>query len=404
MRKIYNHIAPVMSKLEWEMMQHIPAGGNWKNIPEHIPSQRLVQIRKSGGRTTYYGRLEWNKPAFTITTYFNRLGNSSNLHPEQQRMISTREGARLQSFPDNFVFHGTKTSQYKQIGNAVPPLLARAIAETLEPFLENNTFIDLFAGAGGMSEGFGMKKFELLSALEIEKNYFETFQKNHSESNQEYLLVGDITQTEVKEKIKSVANYKKVGLVVGGLPCQGFSSAGWRNPEDSRNQLFKDFFEIVRDVRPEFFVMENVTGILTMRNGAVIKEIAEVFSEIGYNVNIPFKLNAEDYGVPQKRRRIFIIGSLKNIKIKPPKVLFSETNIHLPKPITVKQAIFGLPKLKTGEGTFEIEADYYSTSFYEQLMMNEIDFEEFYYRAMTENRQENRVFINQNLSLFPNYA
>jgi DNA (cytosine-5)-methyltransferase 1 len=120
--KLYNHIAPVLSKLEWEMVQHIPAGGNWKNIPENIPSQRLVQIRKNGGRTTYYGRLEWEKPAFTITTYFNRLGNSSNLHPEQQRMISTREGARLQSFPDNYVFWGTKTSQYKQIGNAIPPL------------------------------------------------------------------------------------------------------------------------------------------------------------------------------------------------------------------------------------------------------------------------------------------
>ncbi len=81
--KLYNHIAPVLSKLEWEMIQHIPAGGNWKNIPANIPSQRLVQIRRNGGRTTYYGRLEWEKPAFTITTYFNRLGNSSNLHPEQ---------------------------------------------------------------------------------------------------------------------------------------------------------------------------------------------------------------------------------------------------------------------------------------------------------------------------------
>ena len=155
---LYNHIAPGLSKLEWEMAKHIPAGGNWKNIPEHIPSQRLEQIRKSGGRTTYYGRLVWDKPAYTITTYFNRLGNSSNLHPEQQRMISTREGARLQSFPDKFIFHGTKSSQYKQIGNAVPPLLARAVAETIEPHLENRTFIDLFAGAGGMSEGFRMKK------------------------------------------------------------------------------------------------------------------------------------------------------------------------------------------------------------------------------------------------------
>jgi DNA (cytosine-5)-methyltransferase 1 len=400
MRKLYNHIAPVLSKLEWEMAQHIPAGGNWQNIPPHIPSQRLVQIRASGGRTTYYGRLEWEKPAYTITTYFNRLGNSSNLHPEQQRMISTREGARLQSFPDKFIFWGTKTSQYKQIGNAVPPLLARAVAELIEPHLENKTFIDLFAGAGGMSEGFGMEKFDLLGALEIEKNYFETFKKNHTESNQEFLITDDITKSEVKDKLKSIANTRKVGVVVGGPPCQGFSSAGWRNPEDNRNQLFKDFFEIVRDTRPEFFVMENVTGILTMRNGQVIKEIAEIFSEIGYQVNLPFKLHAEEYGVPQKRRRIFIIGSLKNIKLNPPKALFAENKANLPTPISVKQAIYGLPHLKTGEGVFEMESSYKATSCYEKLMMNEIDFQEFYQIVKTENQSKTRIFIPEQATLF----
>lgn len=402
--KLYNHIAPGLSKLEWEMAKHIPAGGNWKNIPEHIPSQRLEQIRRSGGRTTYYGRLVWNKPAYTITTYFNRLGNSSNLHPEQQRMISTREGARLQSFPDKFVFHGTRTSQYKQIGNAVPPLLARAVAETLEPHLENKTFIDLFAGAGGMSEGFRMQNFDLLGAVEIEKNYFETFKKNHLENDQEFLLVGDITKSEVKEKIKSIANYQKVGLVIGGAPCQGFSYAGWRNPEDTRNQLFKEFFEIVRDVRPEIFVMENVTGILTMRNGQVIKEIAEVFAEIGYQVNFPLKLNAEDYGVPQKRRRIFIIGTRKNIRIDPPKSLFSEHNSFLPKPITVKQTIYGLPTLESGEGLFEMETDYKSTSIYEKLMMNEIDFNEFYHLAKSESRKPAKTIAVSQPMLFPSLA
>jgi DNA (cytosine-5)-methyltransferase 1 len=401
--KLYNHIAPVLSVLETEMAQHIPAGGNWANIPVHIPSQRLVQIRKSGGRTTYYGRLEWDKPAYTITTYFNRLGNSSNLHPEQQRMISTREGARLQSFPDKFIFWGTKTSQYKQIGNAVPPLLARAIAESLAPHLENKTFIDLFAGAGGMSEGFGMQGFKLLGALEIEKNYFETFKKNHSEANQDFLITDDITKNEVKDKIKSITNENKVGLVVGGPPCQGFSSAGWRNPTDTRNQLFKDFFEIVRDVRPEFFVMENVTGILTMRNGNVIKEITDVFTEIGYHVNPPFKLHAEEYGVPQKRRRIFIIGSLKPIKINAPEPLFSLQNTALPSPVSVKQAIYGLPALETGKGFFEVESDYTATSIYEQLMLNEIDFETFYTLMKIENKQEKTFSFNPKPSLFPSY-
>ncbi len=403
MRKLYNHIAPGLSKLEWEMAKHIPPGGNWKDIPENIPSQRLVQIRASGGRTTYYGRLLWEKPAYTITTYFNRLGNSSNLHPSQQRMISTREGARFQSFPDKFIFHGTKTSHYKQIGNAVPPLLARTIAATIAPHLENKTFIDLFAGAGGMSEGFGMCNFDLLGAIEIEKNYFETFKNNHKEANQDFLITDDITKTAIKDKLKSIANHQKIGVVVGGPPCQGFSSAGWRNPEDARNQLFRDFFEIVRDTRPEFFVMENVTGILTMRNGEVIKEIAEVFREIGYHVNAPLKLAAEEYGVPQKRRRIFLIGSLKNIKIEAPQPLFSETKANLPFPVNARQAIFGLPPLQSGCGENEILSDYQATSFYEQLMMNEIDFEEFYYLAKQENKQSNSHFIKETPTLFANF-
>lgn len=403
MRKLYNHVAPGLSKLEWEMAQHIPQGGNWKDIPEHIPSQRLVQIRASGGRTTYYGRLRWDKPAYTITTYFNRLGNSSNLHPTQQRMISTREGARFQSFPDKFIFHGTKTSHYKQIGNAVPPLLARAVASVIEPHLENKTFIDLFAGAGGMSEGLGMKNFDLLGAIEIEKNYFETFKNNHLEANQTFLLTDDITKTTVKDKLKSISNHHKVGVVVGGPPCQGFSYAGWRNPEDTRNQLFREFFDIVQAVRPEFFIMENVTGILTMRDGQVIKEISEVFREIGYHVNTPFKLSAEEYGVPQKRRRIFLIGSLKNIKIDAPEPLFSETKMNLPFPINAKQAILGLPPLKTGEGVNEILSDYKSTSFYEQLMMNEIDFNEFYHLAKIENKQAKSHFFQEQPTLFASY-
>ncbi|MCW5909974.1 MAG: DNA cytosine methyltransferase [Cyclobacteriaceae bacterium] len=378
--KLYNHIAPRLSKLEWEMVQHIPEGGNWQNIPETIPSQRLEQIRRSGGRTTYYGRLEADKPSYTITTYFNRLGNGCNLHPKQDRIISTREGAKLQSFRDSFIFYGSKTSQYKQIGNAVPPLLARAIAETLKPYLKNLTFVDLFAGAGGMSEGFILEGFKLIAANEIEPNFFETYQKNHSEfDNGNNLILGDITLSEIKKQIISVASkQKKIGVVIGGPPCQGFSNAGWRNPDDKRNQLFKEFVHIVGELRPEVFVMENVPGILTMRKGEAIKEIIASFEAIGYNVNAPFKLSAENFGVPQKRKRIVIIGSLKKEKISQPKGLFSLTNENLPNPITVKQAIGSLPALKTGEGDFEMICNYKPVSAYEKLMAGEIDFTKFY--------------------------
>jgi len=379
-KKLYNHIAPGLSKLEWEMVKHIPAGGNWQNIPITIPSQRLEQIRRSGGRTTYYGRLEFNKPSYTITTYFNRLGNGCNLHPSQDRIISTREGARLQSFKDSYIFYGSPTSQYKQIGNAVPALLARAIAETLKNHLKNLTFIDLFAGAGGMSEGFLSEGFKLVAANEIEKNYFETYKQNHLEHDEgNNLILGDIILRQTKEQIISIAaKQEQIGVVIGGPPCQGFSHAGWRNPDDERNQLFKEFVKVVDEIRPEIFVMENVPGILTMRKGEALKEIIASLEEIGYHINAPFKLSAENFGVPQKRKRVIIIGSLKKGKINQPKILFSATDPNLPKPITVKQAIGGLPVLKTGSGEFEMNYSGISTSTYERLMLGEIDFATFY--------------------------
>lgn len=377
--KLYNHIAAGFSELEWEMVKHIPEGGNWQNIPETIPSQRLAQIRKSGGRTTYYGRLVYDKPSFTITTYFNRLGNGCNLHPTQDRVISNREAARLQSFRDSFIFKGTKTSQYKQIGNAVPPLLARLISSLIKPHLSNITFIDLFAGAGGISEGFLMNDFELVSANEIEKNYFETYKFNHSKfANQQNFILGDITLPEIKQQIIDSAKNKKIGVVVGGPPCQGFSTAGWRDPNDKRNQLFKEFVEIVKEIQPEFFVMENVLGILTMRKGAAIKEIIESFSEIGYNVNLPIKLNAEDFGVPQKRKRVVIIGSLKKVEISQPTPLFSDKDINLPNVITVKHAIGSLPPIQAGDNIVIKDSEIPSNTPYDKLMKEEISFEEFY--------------------------
>ena len=142
--------------------------------------------------------------------------------------------------------------------------------------------------------------------------------------------------------------------------------------------MFKDFVEIVKKIRPEFFVLENVPGILSMRKGDAIKEIIQCFEEIGYHVNSPIKLKAEEYGVPQKRRRVFLIGSLKEIPIIQPNILFSEDDDKLPNPITVKEAIGSLPPLKPNEGEFEIDVEYSPNSHYEKLMAGEIDFKAFY--------------------------
>jgi len=287
--KLYNHISPGLSELEKEMVKHIPPGGNWQNIPDTIPSDRLVQIRRSGGRTTYYGRLVWDKPSFTITTYFNRLGNGCNLHPDQDRIISIREGARLQSFKDNFVFHGSNGNIYKQIGNAVPPLLARVIAGMLKPYLKDYNFIDLFAGAGGMSEGFIMEKYNLIGANELKDNLFISFQNNHKKYDKgQNFIIGDVTKEAVRNQIISLSYDNDVNVIIGGPPCQGFSSAGWRDPNDDRNILFKEFVAIVKEIRPDFFVMENVPGILTMRGGAAINEIVDEFIKIKYGNLLTF--------------------------------------------------------------------------------------------------------------------
>ena len=165
---LYNHVAYKMCQHEMDMAQYIPAGGNWKNIPEEITDNRLANIRDGGGRTTYYGRLTWDKPSYTINTFFNRVPNGCNLHPEQMRVMSTREAARFQSFPDDFIFVGKKVGIYKQIGNAVPPLLARMISTLIKPHLDNYNIVDLFAGCGGLSEGFIQNGFNLLAANEFD--------------------------------------------------------------------------------------------------------------------------------------------------------------------------------------------------------------------------------------------
>ena len=133
---LYNHVCAKLSELDLEMVRSIPQGGNWQNIPLSVArkSERVMKIRKNGGRTTYYGRLNPNLPSYTVNTYFNRPGNGTFIHPHQARLISFREAARLQSFPDSYRFFGSNTSIYKQIGNAVPPLLYKAvIAQNLTP-------------------------------------------------------------------------------------------------------------------------------------------------------------------------------------------------------------------------------------------------------------------------------
>jgi len=389
--KIYNHVSIKLGAHEAEMAKHIPPGGNWKNIPDTISDARLDGIREGGGRTTYYGRLVWDKPSYTIATYFNRVPNGCNLHPDIDRTLSIREAARLQSFPDDFVFKGSQASQFKQIGNAVPPVLARFVSSLIKPYLNSYNFIDLFAGCGGMSEGFIMNGFNLIAANEFDKNIMMTNKFNHSKyTTEENFVLGDVTKDETKNQIIKACEGHQIDVIVGGPPCQGFSYAGWRDPNDTRNQLFKEFVKLVDVIRPKFFVMENVLGILTMRNGDAIKEIIQEFASIGYYVNTPIKLNAEQYGVPQKRKRVFIIGSLDGVIVEQPEPLFSEigekkdADLFHPATndyhaiVTVRDAIGSFPHIEDGEGEVETEASFKNPSPFDLLMQKKISWEEFY--------------------------
>jgi DNA (cytosine-5)-methyltransferase 1 len=224
-----------------------------------------------------------------------------------------------------------------------------------------------------------MNGFNLIAVNEVDKNIMSTNQFNHSKDTpNENFILGDITKDDVKARLIKACEGHSIDVIVGGPPCQGFSYAGWRDPNDVRNQLFKEFVHMVDTLRPNFFVMENVPGILTMRKGEAFKEIVEAFESIGYFVNKPIKLNAEEFGVPQKRKRVFIIGSRNGVVIEQPKPLFSNDDESLPNVVTVKDAIGSLPAIEDGGGSVEMEVNFGNMSPFDRLMQGQITFNEFY--------------------------
>ncbi|MFC1687085.1 DNA (cytosine-5-)-methyltransferase [Patescibacteria group bacterium] len=340
---LYNHVTYSLSSNDLKMVKSIPEGGNWKNIPKSIPSKRLEQIRKNGGRTTLYGRLMWSKPSYTITTYFNRPGNGSYIHPKDNRVISAREAARLQSFPDNYFFYGSKTSLPKQIGNAVPPLLAYHIAKEIKKVTNTNNVLDLFCGSGGLSLGFKWAGYKIIAANDNFPAACETYRRNHKKT---LFLEGDITTKQIKKVLLNTIRKKKIDIVIGGPPCQGFSHAGKRLIDDPRNFLYKEFVYIVKKTKPRAILIENVEGVLTSDNGNTYKNIKDNFSDLGYRL-LGKKMNTAQFGVPQKRKRVIMIGVLKGDPEKcfPEPIIRDENNFS-----SVKTAIGNLPSIKVNGG------------------------------------------------------
>ena len=369
--QIFNHITFSLSENDLRMVKSVPPGGNWKNIPPSIPSKRLEKIRKTGGRTTLYGRLRNDGTSYTISTYFTRPGNGTFIHPTQNRLISAREAARLQSFPDNYIFEGSKTSLPRQIGNAVPPLLAYAIAKQISKKTKTKNVLNLFCGAGGLSLGFEWSGFNIVVANDNFAAACQTFKKNHPNA---VLIEGDITDRNVNKRLLKVVSEKKVDIVIGGPPCQGFSYAGKRKSNDPRNFLFKEFVEIVEKIKPKVILMENVEGILTSDNGKTFRNISNSFSKLGYELHKK-KMHAVQYGVPQKRKRIVIIGTINHVN---PRICFPDEYIldeqHY---ITVGDAISDFPKIRVNGGKNVANLVTEPNCLYQKFMRGNIFVEEY---------------------------
>lgn len=176
-------------------------------------------------------------------------------------------------------------------------------------------FIDVFSGAGGFSCGLEMTGMRCLLGVDHDKNAIATFAKNHRHAE---TYCGPIEKLSSKEVIK-LTKGKTIHAIVGGPPCQGFSTVGLGKPEDDRNHLFMHFVRLVKDLKPHFLVMENVTGLLAKKNEKTLQSIFNCFHKLGYHLDAQV-LSAHHYGVAEKRRRTIIIGTRVNDEAIFPKI------------------------------------------------------------------------------------
>ena len=176
-----------------------------------------------------------------------------------------------------------------------------------------NNIIDLFCGCGGLSKGFEMAGFNTVLAIDFWKDAVETFNNNHKNK---VAICDDVSKIS-NDFLDDFTKKNKITGIVGGPPCQGYSTVGKRDINDDRNYLYLQYCRIVEKVKPEFFVLENVKGLLTLNNGKFKEDIVERFTKLGYIVDYKI-LNSSDYGVPQNRNRVFFVG-IKNKKFKFPK-------------------------------------------------------------------------------------
>lgn len=220
--------------------------------------------------------------------------------------------------------------------------------------------IDLFAGCGGLSKGFMDAGFDVIVGVDNDNAALETFKLNH---NGAVALNADLSKQETFDEIKRIAGDRQIDVIIAGPPCQGFSLTGPRNFDDKRNKLYLAVFEVVKQYKPQAFIIENVPGMATLYNGEIKAEILKRFKVLGYNVECRI-LTAADYGVPQMRKRLIFIGIRSDLG-EPcfPKPKFTPNNY-----ITCRDALSDLPALKDTLGNEESEYHSEPKTEYQRIM------------------------------------
>jgi DNA (cytosine-5)-methyltransferase 1 len=221
--------------------------------------------------------------------------------------------------------------------------------------------LDLFSGIGGLSYGFANDSaFEIIAANEIYKPAAIAYTLNHPKIK--------MYNTDIKtlglEILKKDINIKdgEVDVIIGGPPCQSYSTAGKRLLDDPRGKLFLEYYRVLKEIKPKIFIFENVVGLISMQKGELFKNIINLFEQLNYKVSFKV-LNAVNYGVPQNRERVFIVGSLLNKFFNFPAIShgnidnISLFNNNLKSVITLKDAISDLPFIKSAEESFEYEKE-----------------------------------------------
>ncbi len=285
-----------------------------------------------------------------------------------QHLYEQYQSHRLQIW-DTFT-DTTLKKLYKQIKsqpkNACP---LEQVLENIHPHIQYDgnalTSIDLFSGCGGLTKGFSMVGVRSIFASDIDENAAKTFCRNFPDTPFLCKSITDIEKNEVDDLLAG----KVPDIIIGGPPCQGFSLANKRRnkiKDDPRNKLFYGFVKFINWYSPKAFVMENVKGLLSMQNGEVIKTIVEEFTNAGeYGYNVAYKvLVASDYGVPQNRERVILIGYRKDLNIQPQHPKPYELD-HL---VTIDEAISDLPQIGAGQGTEVQEYPIEPQNDYQRLM------------------------------------